>query len=208
MNSRLIQNSVWAFLALVILGIVAAFIVSKPVPKAQPLPVLARVNDFKLTNQLGQPVSLDSLTGQVWVANLIFSRCPTVCPQMTQRFAEIQRALPPGQPVKLVSVTADPVFDTPEVLKKFAGRFGVDEARWSFLTGPRQAVFELAVGGLKFAVAEKKPGEREFPDDLFIHSTMFMVVDKQGRLRRAVEGMEPPAKEQVLAAVDALLKEK
>ena len=81
------------------------------------MPVLGQLPDFVLTNQLGQAVSLADLRGQVWVADVIFTRCPGPCAKMTRHYAELQTALPANQPIKLVSFTSDPEYDTPKVLK-------------------------------------------------------------------------------------------
>jgi len=102
---------------------------------------------------------------------------------MTRHFAELQAALPANEPVKLVSLTSDPEYDTPKVLKKYAERFGADSNRWWFLTGDKPQIHRLAVNDFKFVVVEKKPEERDIPDDLFLHSTWFVLVDRQGRVR-------------------------
>lgn len=175
---------------------------------APPLPVLGQVPDFTLTNQSGSAVSLADLRGQVWVANIIFTRCPGPCPQMTRRMKEVQSALSPVEPVTLVSITSDPEFDTPAVLAKFAGKFGADPRNWHFLTGPKASIRDLAVHGLKLVLVDTDPKDRTVPEDLFIHSTLFIVVDQQGRVRQAVESLEDPAVKQTLAAIRALLREK
>ena len=197
----------WIGLAAVLLSILLAAL--RLLNTAAPaLPVLGQVPDFTLTNQLGRPISLADLRGQVWVANLIFTRCPGPCPVMTRRLAEVQSALPAAAPVKLVSLTSDPEFDTPAVLQRFAAKFGADPSRWNFLTGPKPAIRNLAVDGLKLAMVETDPKERVIPEDLFVHSTLFIVVDKQGRMRQVVQGLEDPAVTETLAAIHALLREK
>ncbi len=147
------------------------------------MPVLGQLPDFVLTNQTGQTVSLADLRGQVWVADVIFTRCPGPCAKMTRHYAELQTALPANQPVKLVSFTSDPEYDTPKILNKYAERFGADSNRWWFLTGDKPQIRRLAVNDFKFVVVEKKPEERDVPEDLFLHSTWFVLVDRQGRVR-------------------------
>jgi protein SCO1/2 len=102
---------------------------------------------------------------------------------MTRQMASLQAALPPNSPARLVTLTTDPEFDTAEVLDKYAARFTADTNRWWFLTGAKQDIAALAIDSLKLTAIEKKPGERLSDDDLFIHSTIFVVVDKQARLR-------------------------
>jgi cytochrome oxidase Cu insertion factor (SCO1/SenC/PrrC family) len=110
-----------------------------------------------------------------------------------------------GNPeVKFVSLTTDPLFDTPPVLKKYAERFGVQDQRWFFLTGPPQELHDFSVKSLKFVVLEKKESEREEPQDLFVHSLRFAVVDKKGQIRGWVDGEEPDMESKIANLVQQL----
>ena len=80
-------------------------------------------------------------------------------------------------------------------------------SRWMFLTGSKQQIARLARDGLKLVTEEKKPEERTAPEDLFIHSTLFVIVDKQGRLRASFENEDPHLKKKVIGAVRQLLRE-
>ncbi|HEX4341993.1 MAG TPA: SCO family protein, partial [Verrucomicrobiae bacterium] len=91
--------------------------------------------------------------------------------------------LPASSGTKLISLTTDADFDTPPVLQKYAERFGADSNRWTFLTGDKRAVANLAIDSLKLTAMERKPEERTSPEDLFVHSTIFVIVDKAGELR-------------------------
>lgn len=184
------SRSVWIGLALVVatLGIIFALArIESAAKRAQPLPVLGQVSEFTLTNQAEQAVTLADLRGKVWVADIIFTRCAGPCPQMTRRMEILQDALPTESAAKLVTLTTDPDFDTPPVMKAYGERFGADFARWLFLTGSKPEIARLAIDGLKLTTVEKKPEERADPNDLFIHSTIFVVVDKQARLRGVFE---------------------
>jgi protein SCO1/2 len=177
-----------------------------------PLPVLGPVQDFTLTNQNGAPITLADLRGHVWVADIIFTRCPLQCLRMTAQMKQLCEALPKSSQVKLVSLTTDADYDTPPVLKAYAARFAQDTPRWQFLTGTKEQIAHLAVGSLKLTAVEKPADQRESANDLFIHSTIFVVVDKMGRLRGVFntigEGVEEAAvKEQILAAVRRLERE-
>lgn len=151
------------------------------------IPDYGSVVNFTLTNQHGEVVSLSDLKGKVWIADIIFTRCPGPCARMTRQMKELQDSLPATGDLKLVSLTTDPDFDTPPVLRQYAERFGADTNRWMFLTGSKAQLGRAAIDGLKLAAVEKKPEERESADDLFIHSTIFVVVDRQGKLRGIFE---------------------
>lgn len=209
--SRSTQWLVWGGLALLIVAVTVLYLTRGVPPSGTPtaytLPVIAQLDPFRLLNQEGRSVTLDSLRGKVWVADVIFTRCAGPCLQMTQRMKELETAVGAQSPVEFVSFTTDPEFDTPEVLKTYARRLGADSARWQFITGPKPELVRVMIDGLKFTALEKKPEDRTDPSDLFIHSTIFIVVDKLGRVRKAVEGLEPDFKSKILAVVNQLAKE-
>ena len=206
--TRSIEWIVWSGLAVVILTIFGAYVASSLGKNHRPaLPVLSRVPDFALTNQFGRVVTLADFRGQVWVADIIFTRCPRACAKMTREMSQLQSALPPNQPVKFLSLTADPEYDTPEVLSEYAKKFGAASERWQFLTGKKLDVYRLATKGLLLAVDEVKADERTSPEDLFVHSTRFVVVDKHGRVRGTFDGTEPSSEQKIVEAIQTLLQE-
>ena len=186
-----LSRTIWIGVGLLIVILSVSFVLSQLQPRqrsAAKLPVLGQVADFALTNQAGQRVMLADLRGKAWVADIIFTRCAGPCPRMTKQMGALQAALPPTSSSKLVTLTTDPEFDTPEVLKKYPERLGLKATdRWMFLTGTKTQIAGLAIDSLKLTAIEKKPAERTDADDLFIHSTIFVVVDKQARLRAVFE---------------------
>lgn len=149
----------------------------------RPLPVISQVADFTLTNQNNQPVKLETLLGQVWVADIVFTRCAGPCPRLTQQMRALQQALPKESGARLITLTTDPKFDTPEVLRQYAQKFGADLGNWIFLTGDPAEIGKLATDSLKLSAVEVPPDERKDPADLFIHSTYFVLVDQKGQVR-------------------------
>jgi protein SCO1/2 len=207
---RPIEWLVWGALIATVVAITGVFAwTTLRQPENQiALPLNYPLPDFTLTNQAGQPVTLASLRGQVWVADIIFTQCAGPCPVMTAKMADVQARLPRSSPVKLVTLTTDPDNDSPEVLKAFGERFNADFTRWSFLTGRKDQIARLAVDGLKLTAIPKNPAERETPVDLFIHSELFVVVDKNANVRAAFESYQPGALANVLKAVAQLSKER
>lgn len=108
--------------------------------------------------------------------------------------------------MKLVSLTTDPTYDIPPVLKKYAGNFSKGD-NWLFLTGDKRVINNVAVEGLKLAVQETPVADRENPNDLFIHSTRFVLVDRHGRVRGYYDGDDPEFAKKVLSAVRQLERE-
>jgi len=148
-----------------------------------PLPVIGAVAPFTLTSQESQPVTLTDFTNHVWLADIIFTRCAGPCPRLTQQMRQVQDLLPKESGAKLVTLTTDPEFDTPAVLKKYGEHFGTDFNRWTFLTGTKSEIAGVAANSLKLSAQPVKPKEMKDSADLFIHTTIFVIVDKHAQLR-------------------------
>jgi protein SCO1/2 len=164
------------------------------------LPVLRAVPDFSLTDQTGTTVSKDSLRGNIWIANFFFSRCQGPCPQLTARMAEMQKALAKAPGVKLVSVTVDPAYDTPEVLRKYGEEFQADPEKWKFLTGDPEVVKQLVREGFMQMLAEEPDGEP-------VHGTTFVMVDGNGMVRGVYMLEDPDLISKMLLDAGNLLRQ-
>jgi cytochrome oxidase Cu insertion factor (SCO1/SenC/PrrC family) len=189
-RGRRFEWVLWAGLLLVIATIFLAYLLAQLRVRTflgEPLPVYGQVADFTLTNQAGHAFSLADLRGHTWVADIIFTRCAGPCLKMSRLMKELQDALPASSNAKLISLTTDPDYDTPAILKAYGQRFGANPGRWLFLTGSKKEIAALAINSLKLTAVEKQPQERESPADLFVHSTIFVVVDPRGQLRGVFE---------------------
>lgn len=117
----------------------------------------------------------------MYIASFFFTRCPSVCPLLMTRMAELQKRFRDAgiDDIRLVSITVDPVNDTPEALREAEPRYGVDERRWTLLTGPLDRVRALCVDGFHVPGFEQAyAGEGDIP-----HTTKVVLVDGQGRIR-------------------------
>jgi protein SCO1/2 len=151
------------------------------------LPVISQIADFTLTNQDGQVTKLAALTNHVWVADIIFTRCAGPCPRLTAQMKSVQDRLAPDRNVRLVTLTTDPDYDSPEILKRYGQRVDADFNRWTFLTGTKEGIAGLAAGSLKLGSTPIAPADQKSPVDLFIHTTIFVLVDKHTRLRASFQ---------------------
>ncbi|HEX6896462.1 MAG TPA: SCO family protein [Bryobacteraceae bacterium] len=162
------------------------------------LPVFYSVPGFELTAQDGQPFDSRILAGNIWVADFIYTTCPGPCPRMTSQMHEVQNAVEKMPDVKLVSFTVDPKNDTPPVLTQYAHAHGAAPGRWYFLTGePSELqrmdrdVFKL--GDLNAALE---------------HSTRFVLVDRQSRIRGYYDTSEAGSIPKVIEDIQALARER
>lgn len=172
-------------------------------PKAEPLPILATVPDFSFTERSGEPFGLQQLRGSIWLADFIFTNCAGTCPIMTTQMNALQAAFAEKRlDVRLVSFTVDPERDTPEVLRRFAEGYGAARDKWFFITGPGEQIQKLAKEG--FMLAAATGGDA---DEAIIHSNRFVLVDREGRIRKYYDGTEEGIAPKIVEDVKALLAE-
>ncbi|MEZ6060493.1 MAG: FG-GAP-like repeat-containing protein [Planctomycetaceae bacterium] len=149
---------------------------------ADRLPELFTAPEFELTDQNGGAFASSELEGRVWIANFVFTRCASTCPRQTQALAELQRQIlrwPGGDRVRLLSFSVDPEFDTPQVLREYAERYGADQNQWKFLTGSRADIWSISGDGFKLPVSEAA-ADSAMP---ITHSPRFILVDARGKVR-------------------------
>lgn len=187
--------------------LVGAALVATGCSRPEPLPVLSEVPDFVLTERSGRSVSRADFEGEVWVADFIFTTCAGPCPLMSRHMARLQDRLGERK-VRLVSFTVDPERDTPEILAEYAKRYGADPDRWLFLTGEKQALYDMIRKGFLLAIddgslsADGKPGP-----GIITHSVKFVLIDGAGRIRGYYSGEEADVAEKILPGIDRLLAE-
>lgn len=176
---------------------------------APPLPRHAHVPAFRLVERSGRAVSLEDLRGKVWIADFIFTRCRGPCPLMTARLAELAAALAGEADLRIVSISADPDFDRPELLARYAEEHGATDPRWLFLTaeeGRRDAVARLSRGML--LAAEPRAGETagETAGEI-LHSDRLVLVDRGGAIRGYYDPLDEESRARLLGDARRLLRE-
>jgi protein SCO1/2 len=168
----------------------------------EPLPELATLPDFALTDHDGEPLTRADLEGRVTVASFVFTRCPTICPMLSQRTAELQeRYRARASAIQLVAFSVDPEHDTPEVLREYRARFDADPAIWTHVTGHASELERVVVQGFKVSIGE--PESTSGGIDI-LHSSHFVLVDQRGLVRGYYRG-DPDGLKALDDAIDQLL---
>lgn len=144
------------------------------------LPIISHVPNFELISENGQRFGSEQLKGRVYLANFVFSRCPSVCPKMLGELEKIQkRVRGTGQKVAIVTFTVDPENDNEKILFDLARKHKANPHVWTFLTGSdKEAMFKLYRDGFKVGVEKD-------PKNLFdiAHSEKIVLVDDLNRVR-------------------------
>ena len=155
--------------------------------------------DFSLIDHAGQPLALADLAGRALLVDFIFTRCSGPCPILTSTHVSAQRALSPSvrERTRFVSITLDPVHDTPEVLAAHASARGVDLEHWSFLTGPSDDVAAVVRG---FGVGSTRSPEGEID-----HLVVSFLVDQRGMIIKRYVGQGHGAEEIARDLADLVL---
>lgn len=176
---RPLAATLW--IALLLAFPVVFFIRNRP----KPLPVYGTLPTWQLTDQAGRPFGSAQLHGHAFVANFMFTSCPTICPTLTRHMARVQqRTAPLGDRLHLVSISVDPAVDTPQRLSEYGHRYGFDPRRWHFVTGEAEALQTIAADGFRVALGQAPPPGQERPHDFnILHSANLMLVDGEGRIR-------------------------
>ncbi len=147
------------------------------------------VPDSKFVDQDGRKKTFQAFRGSTVVITFIYTKCPlpTFCPMMDRHFVTLQEHLhddPALKKVHLVTVSFDPITDTPPVLKKHARELKADLSRWTFLTGDRDDIDQFAA---RFGVSiQRAPNDQR---DIS-HNLRTAIVSPEGKLIKVFMGNE------------------
>jgi protein SCO1/2 len=151
----------------------------------EPLQVGDPLPEYHFTNELGEAVSTSQFKGQALAVTFIFTRCPlpNFCPLMSNNFQDAQKKLlaMPNGPTNwhLLTISFDPDFDTPVILKAYAERYGADPPHWNFLTGD---LIDIT------AISEQFGQMFWREEGALSHNLRTVVVDAAGRVQKIFEG--------------------
>lgn len=141
------------------------------------------VLDFTLTNQNGETITQQDYQNAIYVTDFFFTRCPSICPIMTDNMGKLQLVFMDDDNVKFLSISVTPEFDSIPLLKKYALKNKALSDKWNITTGDKKHIYTLARESY-FAVTDQ--GDGGLQD--FIHTPNFVLVDKQKRIRGIYDG--------------------
>lgn len=163
---------------------------------APPLEDYGDVPAFALRDQTGAELTEAWLRGKVTIVDFIFTRCDTICPALSLKFARLEEQTKDlGDEVQLLSFSVDPAYDTPEVLAAYAAKFDADPARWRFVTGEPAAIERLVTGPFMTAMDRAGTTPSGAPD--IRHGGHFLLVGPDLTIRGVYDSNDPPRLEAV-----------
>ena len=159
-------------------------------PAARMIEPGTEVPDATFTDQDGRKRPLSDWRGRTLAVTFVYTRCPLpdFCPVMDRNFAAVQKAIAADPAlaarVHLLSVSFDPDYDTPEILRAHARRVGAEPAMWSYVTGTREGVDAFAAAFGVSVIRDDKPMQE------IMHNLRTAVIDRNGRLVTVLNGNE------------------
>ena len=148
------------------------------VDTSKKLLALQEVPAFDFINQDSQAITNDFYKGKVYVVEFFFSSCTTICPIMNRNMLQVSQEFASQENFGIASISIDPSFDTPQVLKAYASRYKATHPNWNFLTGDKDTIHKLSNEGFKLFAAQDKD-----EIDGFSHSGLFALIDQNGVVR-------------------------
>lgn len=153
--------------------------IRKPKVAIQSIPGQS-VRPFSFLNQENDTVTRDVMDGKIAVIEYFYTTCKSICPKMNENMAKVYQAFRNSDDVIILSHTVDPKRDSVAAMKAYSLRFDADPQKWMFLTGDKKALYDQA--RYSYGMAAVDTTIEDISED-FIHTNIFVLIDKQGRLR-------------------------
>ncbi len=201
------KSFIWIFVLVVVVAPILVFTGVKWYEnRYSGLPVLGgpdhTVAAFNAVNAESRAVTLDDWNDKIVVVDFFFTRCPTICPKMTRNMQTVLQAFAGNNDLSFNSFSIDPVRDSAATLSAFAKKNKIEQANWNLLTGDKKHIYWLA---RKSFMVTATDGDGEDGD--FIHSDLFVLVDRQKRIRGYYSGTDDKAMQQLIRDIKKLMNE-
>lgn len=168
-----------------------------------------QLKNISFTNQLGQKVSLYDIKGKIIVLDFFFTRCPTICPQMTKAMKRLQESFKNPKRkksdtsfVQFISISVDPLNDSVPQLRKFADKHKINSDNWWMVTGNKKEIYDFAFHEVKASIADTEV------DTAFIHTPLFFLIDREKIVRGFYNGLDSVAQQKLVRDIPMLMLEK
>ena len=156
---------------------------------------------FSFVNQDSIQISENFFADGVYITNFFFTHCPSICPSMQRNLLKVYQQYHGDPRVKFLSHSIDFKYDTPEVLKEYATKLGVDNDQWQFVTGSKQDIYGIADAYMVYAKEDSTVAGG------YDHSGYTLLVDKNRHIRGAYDGTSEDQIQLLLKELEILLQE-
>ena len=160
------------------------------------------IPDFSFVNQYNETITQKTVENKIYVADFFFATCQSICPQMSSQLVNVQKAFEKDNDILILSHTVNPLHDTVEVLKGYAQSYGAEKNKWHFLTGNKKEIYAIAKDGYLINALED-----DGTPEGFLHSELFLLIDKQKRIRGMYDGTDSVAVAKLITDIKLLKQE-
>ncbi len=157
---------------------------------------------FELINQNGKTITEKDYENKIYVTDFFFTRCPSICPIMSNNMEKLQQTFLEDKEVIFLSMSVTPIMDSIPILKKYSEKHGVVDCKWNIATGDKKHIYNLARKSYFAAVDQCDGGLQDF-----IHTPNFILVDKEKRIRGVYDGTMDDEIEKIIQYIALLQKE-
>ena len=161
------------------------------------------IPSFSFVNQNGDIITDKNYDNKIYVADYFFTTCKSICPKMATELLRVQEkfAYTNGE-VQLLSHTVNPENDSVPILKAYSEMVHANTKMWNFVTGNKKELYDIARNGYLLNALEGEGG----PDD-FIHSELFVLIDKEKHIRGIYDGTNIKEVNNLLDDIKVLIAE-
>ena len=160
------------------------------------------VGEFTLINQNKDSISEKITNNKIYVADFFFATCQSICPQMSTQLIRVQNEFKDDKDFLILSHTVNPGHDTAEVLFAYAGKYQAIPGKWHFLNGSKKTIYDLARHDYLVNALED-----DGTPEGFLHSELFLLIDKQKRIRGMYDGTDSVQVNKLIADIKILKTE-
>lgn len=165
--------------------------------------IFPKVPAFSYLNQDSVVISSKDMKGKIWIADFMFTSCPTICPTMTNNMKYLSELTKDLQDkIQFLSFSIDPKRDKPSVFRKYIQERQLDTKNWFFFTGDEEETADLAFNFFHVGVQRSDVEE----DDGFEHTDTFVLVDQDGHVRGLYQGTKRDDVERLEKDIRKLIK--
>jgi protein SCO1/2 len=161
-----------------------------------------KVSDFELLNQNGETITQKDYENKIYVTDFFFTRCPSICPVMSNNMEKLQQTFLEDKAVMLLSLSVTPELDSVPVLKEYADKNGAIASKWNITTGDKKHIYNLARKSYFAVVNEGDGGLQDF-----IHTPNFILVDTKKQIRGVYDGTKYQEMERLIGDIKILKKQ-
>jgi len=160
------------------------------------------IANFELINQNGDTITQLDYVDKIYVTDFFFTRCQTICPIMSMNMTDLQEFYKNDASILFLSHSVTPVIDSVSILRAYADKKGVIDAKWNLVTGNKKHIYELARKSYFAVLDEGDGGEQDF-----IHTEQFILIDKKRQIRGFYDGTNKEDIQRIKDDIQILKKE-